>query len=50
MKQTGNTEAVIVSVVRTAIGSFNATFKDISAPELGAVITKAELEKAGVKP
>jgi acetyl-CoA C-acetyltransferase len=50
MDQMGKTEAVIVSAVRTAIGSFNGTLKDISAPELGAVVIKAALEKAGVKP
>ncbi|MBE3570919.1 MAG: acetyl-CoA C-acetyltransferase [Bacillales bacterium] len=44
------TEAVIVSAVRTAIGSFNGALKDISAPELGAVTIKAAFEKAGVKP
>ncbi|PLR76503.1 acetyl-CoA C-acyltransferase [Bacillus sp. V3-13] len=44
------TEAVIVSAVRTAIGSFNGSLKDVSAPELGAVAIKDALEKAGVSP
>ncbi|WP_394137311.1 acetyl-CoA C-acetyltransferase [Cytobacillus oceanisediminis] len=44
------TEAVIVSAVRTAIGSFNGSLKDVSAPELGAIAIKGALEKAGVKP
>ncbi|KOP83323.1 acetyl-CoA C-acetyltransferase [Cytobacillus solani] len=44
------TEVVIVSAVRTAIGSFNGSLKDISAPELGAVAIKGALEKAGLKP
>ncbi|WP_421379401.1 acetyl-CoA C-acetyltransferase [Bacillus salacetis] len=41
-------EVVIVSAVRTAIGSFNGSLKDISAPELGAIVIKNALEKAGV--
>lgn len=44
------TEVVIVSAVRTAIGSFNGSLKDISAPDLGAIAIKGALEKAGVKP
>lgn len=47
MKQT---EVVIVSAVRTAIGNFNGSLKNVSAPELGATAIKAALEKAGVKP
>lgn len=43
------TEVVIVSAVRTAIGSFNGSLKGISAPELGAIAIKGALEKAGVK-
>lgn len=44
------TEVVIVSAVRTAIGSFNGSLKDVSAPDLGAVAIKGALEKAGLKP
>jgi acetyl-CoA C-acetyltransferase len=50
MKRMTATEVVIVSAVRTAIGSFNGSLKDISAPELGATAIKGALEKAGVKP
>ncbi len=42
-------EVVIVSAVRTAIGNFNGSLKDISAPELGAIVIKEALEKAGLK-
>jgi acetyl-CoA C-acetyltransferase len=42
-------EVVIVSAVRTAIGSFNGSLKDVSAPELGAIVIKDALEKAGLK-
>lgn len=44
------TEVVIVSAVRTAIGSFNGSLKDISVPDLGAIVIKGALEKAGLKP
>ena len=41
-------EAVIVSAVRTAIGSFNGSLSSLSGPELGAVVIKAALERAGI--
>lgn len=50
MREMTATEVVIVSAVRTAIGSFNGSLKGVSAPELGAVAIKGALEKAGVKP
>jgi acetyl-CoA C-acetyltransferase len=40
----------IVSAVRTAIGSFGGSLKDLTAPQLGAVAIKAAVEKAGLKP
>lgn len=43
-------EVVIVSAVRTALGSFNGSLKNVSAPELGATAIKGALEQAGVKP
>lgn len=46
----GQTEVVIVSAVRTAIGSFNGSLKNVSASELGAIIIKGALEQAGVEP
>lgn len=49
VKDVAQTEVVIVSAVRTAIGSFNGSLKDISASELGAVVIKSALEKAGVR-
>jgi acetyl-CoA C-acetyltransferase len=42
-------EVCIVSAVRTPIGSFGGSLKDISAPKLGAIAIKAALEKAGIK-
>ncbi|TKC19800.1 acetyl-CoA C-acetyltransferase [Robertmurraya kyonggiensis] len=45
-----STEVVIVSAVRTPIGSFNGSLAKFSAPELGAIAIKGALEKAGVTP
>ncbi|HET7116193.1 MAG TPA: acetyl-CoA C-acyltransferase [Hanamia sp.] len=45
-----NKEVYILSAVRTPIGSFGGSLKDISAPALGAVAIKAAVEKAGIKP
>jgi acetyl-CoA C-acetyltransferase len=46
----GTNEAVIVAAVRTAIGSFNGSLKDITAAELGAAVIKDALRQAGVQP
>jgi acetyl-CoA C-acetyltransferase len=43
-------EAVIVGALRTAVGTFGGTLKDISAVDLGSIVIKAVLEKAGVGP
>ncbi|MGE8204418.1 acetyl-CoA C-acetyltransferase [Heyndrickxia sp. NPDC080065] len=42
-------EVVIVSAVRTAIGSFNGALKNTPATELGAIVIRKALEQAGVK-
>ena len=41
-------EVVIVSAVRTAIGSFLGSLKNVSAVQLGATVIKEALNKAGV--
>jgi acetyl-CoA C-acetyltransferase len=41
---------VIAEPVRTAIGAFGGTLKDMPAPDLGAVAIRAAVERAGVKP
>ncbi|HEY8342286.1 MAG TPA: acetyl-CoA C-acetyltransferase [Calditerricola sp.] len=46
----GKRDAVIVSAVRTPIGSFNGTLSSVSATELGAAVIRAALERAGVAP
>jgi acetyl-CoA C-acetyltransferase len=40
--------AIIVSAVRTPVGSFGGAFKDVSATELGAIAVGAALERAGL--
>lgn len=45
-----NREAVIVSAVRTPIGTFNGGLKDVSATRLGGIAIKAALERAGIEP
>ncbi|MGE7917984.1 acetyl-CoA C-acetyltransferase [Viridibacillus sp. NPDC093762] len=42
------TEVVIVSAVRTAIGSFQGALKDVPATKLGAIVIKEALSKVGV--
>jgi acetyl-CoA C-acetyltransferase len=41
-------DAVIVSAVRTPVGTFGGAFKDVPAPELGARAVEAALERAGL--
>ena len=41
-------EVVIVSAVRTAIGAFQGTLKDIPATTLGSTVIKAAIERAGI--
>src|SRR5512143_53726 len=42
------TEIVIVSAARTAVGKFGGTLAKTPAPELGAAVIKAVLERSGV--
>ncbi|SMC31500.1 acetyl-CoA C-acetyltransferase [Sporomusa malonica] len=41
-------EAVIVSAVRTAIGSFNGSLTPLSAAELGGLVIQEALQRAGI--
>jgi acetyl-CoA C-acetyltransferase len=43
-------DAVIVSAVRTPVGTFGGAFKDVPATELGARAVQAALERAELKP
>jgi acetyl-CoA C-acetyltransferase len=42
-------EAVILSACRTPIGAFGGAFKDVSAADLGAVVIREAIARAGVK-
>jgi len=44
------TEVVIVSAARTALGKFNGSLAKIPAPELGAIVVRAALERGKVDP
>jgi acetyl-CoA C-acetyltransferase len=43
-------EVVIVSGVRTAQGKFAGTLKNFSAPELGGIVIKEAVKRAGITP
>ena len=43
-------KAVIVSAVRTPIGNFGGALANVTAAELGAIVIKEALKRAGVKP
>jgi acetyl-CoA C-acetyltransferase len=43
-------EAVILSACRTPIGSFGGVFKDVSAADLGAIVIREAIARAGVDP
>ncbi len=42
-------EVVIASAVRTPVGSFGGTLKDVSAADLGALVIKEAVNRAGIK-
>ena len=43
-------EVYVVNCCRTAVGSFGGSLKDVPAVDLGAVVVKEALNRAGVKP
>jgi len=43
-------EVVIVSATRTPIGSFGGSLATLSATQLGSIVIKSAVEKAGLKP
>jgi acetyl-CoA C-acetyltransferase len=47
---TSSRTVVFAEPVRTAIGTLGGNLKDVAAPDLGAAVIKAALERAGVKP
>jgi acetyl-CoA C-acetyltransferase len=44
------TSSLIVSAARTPLASFQGAFADVSATQLGSVVIKAAVERAGLKP
>ena len=44
------TDAVIVNGVRTAVGNFGGSLKDIRAVDLGALVIREAIKRAGLKP
>ena len=47
---TDKRSVVIAEPVRTPVGAFNGTLKEIPAPTLGAAAIKAAVERAGLRP
>ena len=45
---TNNKNIVITSAVRTAIGTFRGSLKDMQAKDLGALVTKAAMQKSNL--
>ena len=43
-------EVVFASAARTALGSFGGTLKDVPAAELGAIVIKEAVKRAGINP
>ncbi|MDD7795691.1 acetyl-CoA C-acetyltransferase [Clostridium sp. 'White wine YQ'] len=43
-------DVVIVSAVRTAIGAYGKTLKDVPAVDLGAIVIKEAVKRAGINP
>lgn len=44
------TNVVIASAARTAVGSFNGSFANVPAHDLGATVLAALVERAGIDP
>lgn len=43
-------EVVVLSAVRTAIGRYGGSLKDLSPTELGAIVTRESIKRAGIEP
>jgi len=44
------TDVVITSAARTAIGSYGRSLRDVPPSELGATVSRAAIERAGLEP
>ena len=47
---TASRSVIFAEPVRTALGAFGGSLKEVPAPQLGATVIKAALARAGVKP
>lgn len=45
-----NREIVLCNPVRTAIGTYGGSLKDVPAPALGAIVIRESLRRAGLSP
>ena len=45
-----NKDIVITSAVRTPIGTFRGSLKEMQASDLGTLVTKSVIEKSNLKP
>lgn len=43
-------DVVIVSAVRTPIGKFQGSLSDFTAPQLGAIVVREAVKRAGIDP
>src|SRR5580658_11244001 len=43
-------DVVIVSAVRTPIGKFQGSLSDLGAPQLGAIVVREAVRRAGIDP
>ena len=46
----GSSDIVIISACRTPIGKFQGSLSELSAPQLGAIVVREAVKRAGVKP
>src|SRR5258706_9011502 len=45
-----NKEAIIISAVRTPVGKFQGALKSFKATDLGAIVVRESVKRAGLKP
>ena len=43
-------DVVIISGVRTAVGKFQGSLSDVSAPQLGAIVVREAVARAKIDP
>src|SRR5579872_2276694 len=43
-------DVVIISAVRTPVGKFQGSLSDLSAPQLGAIVVREAVKRAGIDP